>query len=61
MFVDARCAVGAVAGAQRNLAEGEVLLEVVPFLCGRFAIFFAGPSISTPGDVVAVVLDDLLG
>jgi len=36
-----------------------VFLEVVPFLCGRFSVFFAGPGFSTPGDVVAVVLDDL--
>ncbi|MDT0425649.1 MULTISPECIES: hypothetical protein [Streptomyces] len=44
VFVLAGGAIGAHAGAERDLAELKVLLEVVPLRCGRLAILLLGRS-----------------
>ncbi|MGW2207440.1 hypothetical protein [Streptomyces sp. NPDC001774] len=47
VFMDAGCAVGAPAGAERNLASFEVTQEFFPFLFGGSAVFLAGADGST--------------
>ena len=44
VFMLARCPVRAAAGAQRDLAHLEVLLEFLPFPVGGLAVFSGGPG-----------------
>lgn len=53
--------VGAVAPAQGDLSETEVVAELLPLGVGRLAVFFAGPLGSALVDELAVVADHLLG
>jgi hypothetical protein len=52
-------AVGAVAGAQRDLAEAEVVAEFRPLGAGGFAILLAGSLAAALGDELPVVADHL--
>ena len=61
VFMDAGCAVGAVAAAESDLAEQEVLLELGPFVAGRGSQFAVGSQLSTPLDGRFVGGDDVLG
>ena len=53
-FVGARGAVGASAGAELDLAAGEVLPELVPLGVGRLAVLLAGPQGAASGGQVVV-------
>nr|WP_040840033.1 hypothetical protein [Nocardia brevicatena] len=60
MFVLAGRPIGAVAATERDLSQAEVIAELVPFLIGGFAVFFAGTAGSSLVDEPAVVRDYLL-
>lgn len=56
-----RGAVGAVAGAEGDFAEVEVVAELGPFGVGGFAVLVAGSVGAALVDEGAVVADDLVG
>src|SRR6266704_2747267 len=49
------------ADAQGDLAELEVVQELVPLSRGEVTVFFAGAKGASPGDEGPVVGDDVLG
>src|SRR5262250_1871581 len=59
MLVLAGGAVGPVAGAERDLAEAEMVAEFGPLGVGRLAVFLAGPLAAAAGDELPVVADHL--
>lgn len=60
VFVDARCGVGASAGAEFDFAVFEVVEELVPFGVGDISVLFAGALLSAAGDEGSVVVDDVV-
>ena len=60
VLVLAWCSVWPFAGAERDLAEAEVVAELLPFDVGRFAVFLAGSPCASLIDVAAVVVDHVL-
>jgi len=60
VFVLAGAAVGAGAGAEFDLAQGEVLLELAPFRVGGLAVLGLGPDGAAFGQVGAVGPDQLV-
>lgn len=60
VFVLAGGAVGPVAGAERDLAQREVVAEVLPLDVAGFAVLLGGPLGAAQVDVLPVVPDDLL-
>ncbi|MFF3336263.1 hypothetical protein ACFYWX_43305 [Streptomyces sp. NPDC002888] len=61
VFMLARGSVGAVAGAEGDFAETEVVTEFLPFGVTRFAALLAGAVGPALVDELPVVADDLLG
>lgn len=60
VFVLARRAVGACAGAQFDLALVEVLVELGPFLAGGLAVFLDRPELTAVVQESDIVTDDVL-
>src|SRR5574341_75438 len=60
MLMTAGAAVGPGAGAQLDLALGEMPLELGPFRLGRLAVFLAGSQRAPPGDERAVVAQHIV-
>ncbi len=57
VLVDARCRVGAAAGAERQFPPLEVAEEVLPLLVGRGPALLRGPQGSATGEEGAVGVD----
>jgi hypothetical protein len=57
----ARRAVWTVAGAERDLAQAEVIAELGPLGVRRLPVLFAGPLAAPVGDELPVVPDHLFG
>ncbi|MER6373310.1 MULTISPECIES: GNAT family N-acetyltransferase [Streptomyces] len=57
----ARGPIGPVAGAERDLAQAEVVAEVLPLGVAGFAVFLAGTVSSALVNELPVVADHLLG
>lgn len=60
MFVVAGSAVGSSTGTEFELAQGEVLMELVPFGLGGFAVLGRWPQRPTVGEKHAVGTDEFV-
>ncbi|OIJ91681.1 hypothetical protein BIV24_15625 [Streptomyces colonosanans] len=61
MLMSARGSVTAAAGAEFDLAFGEVLVELLPFFRRGVAVLLARAELAAPGEEGAVVAEHVLG